>query len=895
MESAWQNDLPRSAEEEEDRWFGQILERSTSAPPMNSEPNPNLEGLGSEDDRFLFGRATDVGKSRLGLYDGKGRDTAPVAETDSQKFGLLDYGEHDTGRATAPGLFGDLRSVSSSGDMHKGYDFLQAPPETSLLRSQSDAPTFLGAPPQTSLTRSQSAAPTLLGAPPGLGLGLGLERQTTGDSSSIFSDHTGADRQDIMQLGQRRPASTGVIGEHSEQGDFSGGAVRPAPKTLMDLINEDTSPVYERASPQPATYNAEYENRAQPPQQRENLGGLSPSMERMDARLGETYQQQHVHIQADAQYRPVHNISQQRAVPHSEPRPMYASAGHGAPQHVLQTRDFQPQHPRMQYEAAPPLYYPDQQPRPIPPTVQAQILPSGQTVYVSSAPPYGYTTLQYHPAATAPHPHQPHPSLQGAPPGHEYMSVVPIQAGPAGQVYWQHQSDVPTGAGHGLAPAMAVINTRGGTRAMSMPRGSPAPLETSPGGGRHGRTRGTRSPNEKGGRGRRGGGGNTGRRGGADSHSKHSTGVAAGSPLLEEFRASKHRDWTMVDIRGHVVEFCQDQNGSRFIQQRLEIGNDTEQQIVMAEVLPAVKRLRNDVFGNYVVQKLLEFGTPQMRADLRDSLKGEMLHLSLQMYGCRVVQKALEALGEEDLPRLLMEFHHNVISCIHDQNGNHVIQKCIEVMSTKAKNALEAGNESQAAFFNEQIEFVIDDVLGNVQSLSCHPYGCRVLQRILEHCVDSTRERALDEIRQCHRALLDDQYGNYVIQHVLKYGRISDRDSILQIVVENGLLRLSKQKFASNVVEKLLNYGTPGQRNSIVREMLKFVDNNEVQPDGTLGKSSVVLLMVRDAYANYVVQTALDVVSEGEEKRLLLEELNAHSEELRNYTFAKHIVTKLSS
>jgi hypothetical protein len=38
--------------------------------------------------------------------------------------------------------------------------------------------------------------------------------------------------------------------------------------------------------------------------------------------------------------------------------------------------------------------------------------------------------------------------------------------------------------------------------------------------------------------------------------------------------------------------------------------------------------------------------------------------------------------------------------------------------------------------------------------------------------------------------------------------------------------------------------------------------------------------MVRDAYANYVVQTTLDVIPECEEKRLLLEELNAHSTEL---------------
>jgi hypothetical protein len=78
---------------------------------------------------------------------------------------------------------------------------------------------------------------------------------------------------------------------------------------------------------------------------------------------------------------------------------------------------------------------------------------------------------------------------------------------------------------------------------------------------------------------------------------------------------------------------------------------------------------------------------------------------------------------------------------------------------------------------------------------------------------------ALDEIMR--RKLLDDQYGNYVIQHVLQYGRDPDRDSILDIVLESGLLRLSRQKFASNVVEKLLKYGNIAQRSRIVDEMLK--------------------------------------------------------------------------
>lgn len=342
------------------------------------------------------------------------------------------------------------------------------------------------------------------------------------------------------------------------------------------------------------------------------------------------------------------------------------------------------------------------------------------------------------------------------------------------------------------------------------------------------------------------------------------------------------------------MEFCLDQNGSRFIQQRLEVADANEKDAVMDEIVPAIKELQNDVFGNYVVQKLYEFGTPRMKKDLKGTLEGNMLLLSLQMYGCRVVQKALESLDYEDLCELLQEFDSYVLTCIQDQNGNHVMQKCIEVMSVKARDAeTTTGEVGLSTAMAGKIQFIVDDVLANVKTLCCHPYGCRVLQRMLEHCVPRQKMATLDKIQLCHRALLDDQYGNYVIQHVLQYGREVDRDSLLKIIVENDLLKLSRQKFASNVVEKLLKYGNSNQRNAIVREMLKVVSEGGTGQEGA--GSSVLLLMVRDAYANYVVQTAIDVVPEGNEKRMLLEELKANEMQLRNYTFAKHIVAKLGT
>jgi Pumilio-family RNA binding repeat len=46
-----------------------------------------------------------------------------------------------------------------------------------------------------------------------------------------------------------------------------------------------------------------------------------------------------------------------------------------------------------------------------------------------------------------------------------------------------------------------------------------------------------------------------------------------------------------------------------------------------------------DVFGNYVIQKLFDHGGPDQREALASFLVGHAVQLSLQMYGCRVVQK----------------------------------------------------------------------------------------------------------------------------------------------------------------------------------------------------------------------------------------------------------------
>lgn len=48
-----------------------------------------------------------------------------------------------------------------------------------------------------------------------------------------------------------------------------------------------------------------------------------------------------------------------------------------------------------------------------------------------------------------------------------------------------------------------------------------------------------------------------------------------------------------------------------------------------------------------MIQKFFEFGLPEHRQTLAQRLTGHVLPLALQMYGCRVIQKALESIPPE--------------------------------------------------------------------------------------------------------------------------------------------------------------------------------------------------------------------------------------------------------
>ena len=398
------------------------------------------------------------------------------------------------------------------------------------------------------------------------------------------------------------------------------------------------------------------------------------------------------------------------------------------------------------------------------------------------------------------------------------------------------------------------------------------------------------------------------------------------SPLLDNFRSNLLPLLGLTDLTGHVLEFAKDQHGSRFIQQKLEMASKAEKDKIFDEIFPSILSLMTDVFGNYVIQKFVEHGSEEHQRNILAIVLPNVESLTVQMYGCRVIQKLLDASSIEQRKLIfrvsnqatsvvcrvssrllsvlvlfnfsfLVNFLHDEVvlkfgiylqklepkleEYIQDHNGNHVIQKCIEVLDGEDKQIIldrYAGKviTRELSYKNlHSVEYTQFQTL----HISCHPYGCRIVQRLLEHCGQNQTSVLLAELLVNTDQLILDQYGNYVIQHILDHGQAAYKAQIVGRL-EGRVLTLSQHKFASNVVEKCVTNASSDQRTRLIAEICA--------DESSLGS------MIKDQYGNYVVQKMIETAGEAD-LAVLMSKIKSHCNSLHKFSYGKYILAKLET
>ena len=328
-----------------------------------------------------------------------------------------------------------------------------------------------------------------------------------------------------------------------------------------------------------------------------------------------------------------------------------------------------------------------------------------------------------------------------------------------------------------------------------------------------------------------------------------------------------------------ILYIFQEQTNCRYIQEQLELHkNDIEYiQNFFEQIKSELVNITEHQFGNYVIQKFLEILIYQENKLLNNKFintidKNDKLYeISINNYGTRVIQKTLEKLVNNNYSKIeTPELNNSIIKLIEkhlydlccDKNGNHVYQKLLKVFFYEKENK------------NDFLYNYLSDISLKVALLQ---QGATIFGTALSLCSYKQKEKICLKIIENIEQIINDKYGNYSLQAIinkLKYEK--DLIEPIYLYIKNNIVKLSKQKCSSNVVDTFImkkdDYSL-----MLVKHMIK---------------NSLIKEIIKDQYGNYVVQKAMSI-SDEETVNKIIEQVKPIIPELLESNIGKKIYEKL--
>ncbi len=318
----------------------------------------------------------------------------------------------------------------------------------------------------------------------------------------------------------------------------------------------------------------------------------------------------------------------------------------------------------------------------------------------------------------------------------------------------------------------------------------------------------------------------------------------------------RYTEMSEEELIQNSKELSKDQGGCRFLQKLLDTSPSFSTSLYKHLENDFIE-LVNDSFGNYLIQKLIEKLPYEYIDTIISIIAPHMLNIGINPHGTRVLQRLIETVKGEQLDKFIKSFTPLVITFCNDINGNHIIQKFITSINSP-KN-----------------QFIFDIIQKNIINIGLNKHGCCALQKCIEFGTEKQRSEMINQSIKHARMFLTDQYGNYVLQNIICYQNFNAIKVITDSFLKD-ILKLSKEKFSSNVIEKCMDYCDDETKEKI----LKKLANKEYIPE---------LLM--DMYGNYVIQKALQIADEPYYS-IFIENIAPVLGDLRNLSFGAKLYTK---
>lgn len=287
-----------------------------------------------------------------------------------------------------------------------------------------------------------------------------------------------------------------------------------------------------------------------------------------------------------------------------------------------------------------------------------------------------------------------------------------------------------------------------------------------------------------------------------------------------------------------VVQMSKTQGGSKLLQRKLLKGHPSVIKDILEGMETELPEIMCNMYGNYLCSAAFQSCSVSQRLRMLEITSRNLCTIAKDKWGTHALQSLLSLVCTADEQNLLLPaFEENIVELSCDQHGSHVVTRALMSFGTPCPASL------------------LERLMRSISVVSQNQHGLCVIKK----CISQTQRGSLNEqllldtLSDHAFELVQNQYGNYVVQHSLEEWGGEVCQPVLQ-ALKGRLLQLSVQKFSSNVVEHFLRIATPEVQLSIMEE-LSHKDHTHV--------------LMSTVYGQHVARQLLKVVSS--EQRAALE------------------------
>jgi len=240
-----------------------------------------------------------------------------------------------------------------------------------------------------------------------------------------------------------------------------------------------------------------------------------------------------------------------------------------------------------------------------------------------------------------------------------------------------------------------------------------------------------------------------------------------------------------------LIHISKNMHGTRAVQKLIEhLSTPEENELIRKSLKGSVVALIQDLNGNHVIQKCLHKMEPNDNQFIYDAVAQHCVQVSTHRHGCCVLQRCIDHGTQDQKLQLVEEIRKMALTLVQDAFGNYVVQYVLDLDIPTLPTELIKQLHGKLPYLAKQkfSSNVVEKCLkvGNPECV------LRVLRELMGENPDpkvSPRPLTLTETEAVQQKLIDllqDSYGNYVIQTCLSEGAIKAPQEYLRM---SNLLR----------------------------------------------------------------------------------------------------------